>query len=179
MPPTVFPERPATPTPSQIESNLQKCLDIQNEAVSHHNKRPFAALLVGPDNTTVLLSHYSISHVDHAEACLARLASIHYTQPFLWTCTLYSTWEPCAMCTGTLYWANIGRLVYAASEDDLKSITSEGNEENFTMSLACRDVLDKGQKDIQVWGPVEGMRGKVVRESDVFWKPIREGLGGA
>jgi hypothetical protein len=34
----------------------------------------------------------------------ARRAAAAYPPEFLWTCTLVSTGEPCAMCTGTLYW---------------------------------------------------------------------------
>ena len=56
------------------------------------NKRPFAAVLVGPDHETVLLTHQSVDHVNHAEASLARMGACHYTQEYLWTCTLYSTW---------------------------------------------------------------------------------------
>lgn len=173
----VFPPRPEEPNPEDIRTNLQKCLDIQNEAVKNHSKRPFAAILVAPDNATILLSHFSISHVEHAECSLARLAAIHYTQEYLWTCTMYSTWEPCAMCAATIYWSNIGRLVYAASEDRLKDVTGNDNPDNFTMSMPCRQVLRAGQKDIQVWGPIEGMEEEVIRESDKFWRPIRESLG--
>jgi len=81
------------------------------------------------------------------------------------------------MCSGTLYWSNIGRLVYAASEDRLRIVTGEGNKENFTMSLACRDVLQHGQKDVQVWGPIEGLEAEVVEDSERYWKPVRKGLG--
>lgn len=81
------------------------------------------------------------------------------------------------MCTGTTYWANIGRIVFAAAEEELKRITGEGNEENFTMSLPCIDVIKAGQKKIEVWGPIDEMQELVVEESDKFWKPIREGLG--
>ena len=55
---------------------------------------------------------------------------------FLWTCTLVSTGEPCAMCTGTLYWANIGRLVYGFEEAKLLALTGD-HPENPTMSLSC------------------------------------------
>ena len=164
---------PAINTPltsAQIDAALQKCLDLQTAGVTLHSKRPFAALLLGPDKTTVLLSHLSISHVQHAEAELARLASIHYSQPYLWDCTLISTWEPCAMCTGTIYWANIGRLIYAASEEELNKLTGQGNGENMTMSLPCRDVLTRGQKVIDVIGPVKGWAEKVIRESGKWWR---------
>ncbi|OAG39326.1 hypothetical protein AYO21_06530 [Fonsecaea monophora] len=157
-------------TKEQIDAALKACLDLQNTATSLHEKRPFAALLLGPDNTTVLLTHFSISHVQHAETELARLATIHFSQKYLAACTLVSTWEPCAMCTGTLYWSNIGRLVYAAREEKLKDLTGGDNQENMTMSLPCRDVLKAGQKDVEVIGPVTQWEEKVVEESGKWWK---------
>ncbi|KAI5237044.1 cytidine deaminase-like protein [Aureobasidium subglaciale] len=152
---SVFPPRPATPTLAQQTNHLEACLSLQTAGVEQHTKRPFAALLVSPTNE-ILLTHLSISHIEHAESSLALLASKHYSSAYLWTCTLYTTWEPCAMCTGTIYWANIGSVVYAAEEKVLKEITGEGNEENFTMSLGCREVFKHGQKDVKVFGPVMG-----------------------
>lgn len=81
------------------------------------------------------------------------------------------------MCTGTLYWANIGRLVYGAAEHELAKLCGDGNEENFTLSLPCRDVVKAGQKKIEIWGPVEGLQERIIEASDVYWKPLREGLG--
>lgn len=81
------------------------------------------------------------------------------------------------MCAATCYWANIGRVVYAASEEKLLELTGKGNEENFTLAWPCKDLFEKGQKDVQIWGPVAGMQEEVVEESDKYWKPIREGKG--
>ena len=78
------------------------------------------------------------------------------------------------MCSGTIYWANIGRVIYAAGEENLKAITGEGNAENFTMSLGCREVFGSGQKDVQIIGPVPDWETMVAEESDSYWKPIRE-----
>ena len=155
---------------TQIDAALQMCLSLQISGANLHDKRPFAALLLGPDNTTVLLTHLSISHVQHAETELARLASVHYSQSYLWACTLVSTWEPCAMCSGTLYWSNIGRLLYAVREEKLKELTGVGNGENMTMSLSSRDVLSHGQKDIEVIGPVEGWEERIFEESAKWWR---------
>ncbi|EXJ96005.1 hypothetical protein A1O1_01131 [Capronia coronata CBS 617.96] len=169
LPPYSHPAR--TPlTKTHIDAALKVCLELQKTATSLHEKRPFAALLLAPDNTTILLTHYSISHVQHAETELARLAAIHFSQKYLAACTLVSTWEPCAMCTGTLYWSNIGRLVYAASESKLNDLTGGNNDENMTMSLPCRDVLKAGQKDVEVIGPVSEWEEKVVEESSKWWK---------
>ncbi|KAI1611252.1 cytidine deaminase-like protein [Exophiala viscosa] len=169
--PETTPAPTLTPlTRAQIDAAMKTCLDLQITATTYHEKRPFAALLLGPDNVTVLLTHFSISHVQHAETELARLASIHFSQKYLATCTLVSTWEPCAMCTGTLYWSNIGRLVYAASEDKLNDLTGGHNDENMTMSLPCRDVLSAGQKAVEVIGPVNGWEQKIIEESGKWWR---------
>lgn len=79
------------------------------------------------------------------------------------------------MCAATCYWANIGRVVYAARETRLLQLTGEGNEENMTLSLPCRDVFAKGQKDTHVIGPIEGWEERVVEQSDEYWRPVREG----
>lgn len=159
-------------TKDQISNALSLTLGHQEQA-EKHGKRPFGSILLGPDNTTVLLSHYSLSHVQHAETELARLAAVHYPQAYLWQCTLVSTWEPCAMCAGTMYWANIGRLLYGASEADLRKLTGEGNQENMTLNLECREVFDKGQKDVEVIGPVEGWDQKIVESAKGWWEKHR------
>ncbi|KAI9730095.1 MAG: hypothetical protein M1834_006087 [Cirrosporium novae-zelandiae] len=176
---TFFPERPPLPTESQMKAGIDACLTVQRRALTQ-GKRPFAGVLVGPDNTTVLLTHQSVDHVNHAEASLARLASSHFTQPYLWQCTLYSTWEPCAMCSATIYWANIGRVVFAASNDQLEELTGPGNDENFTMKWHTKEILSDEktpQKDIQIIGPVEGLDRIVMEEADVYWSKTRAARG--
>ena len=172
-PTTLFPAR--TPiSAAQISAGVKAALDVQRRAVTF-GKRPFAAVLLAPDNETVLLTHQSVNQVNHAESSLARLAYTHYSKEFLWTCTLVSTWELCAMCTSTTYWAHIGRIVYAATNDQLYELTGPANRENFTMDWHCRDVL-KGcsQKDIEVIGPLEAEGKLVVEESDVYWAQTRK-----
>lgn len=99
--PDLFPPRKPM-TPAQVTAGVEAALEVQRRAVTF-GKRPFAAVLVGPDNETVLLTHQSIDQVNHAESSLARLAYSHYSKEFLWQCTLFSTWEPCGMCTATIY----------------------------------------------------------------------------
>lgn len=81
------------------------------------------------------------------------------------------------MCASTIYWSNIGRIVYAATNDQLETLTGKGNDENFTMRWHCRDVLSDSQKDIHIHGPIKGMDQLVMEESDVYWKGTREVRG--
>jgi tRNA(Arg) A34 adenosine deaminase TadA len=47
------------------------------------------------------------------------------------------------MCTGTLYWANIGRLVYGFEETKLLDLSGD-HPENPTINLPSRVVLGSG-----------------------------------
>lgn len=74
------------------------------------------------------------------------------------------------MCSGTIYWSGIGRVIYAASEEKLKDLTGTGNEENMTMSLPCRTVLGSGQRNIEVIGPVPEWEERVLDECGRWWR---------
>ncbi len=67
--------------------------------------------------------------------------------------TLYSSAEPCAMCAGSAYWAGVGRVVYALSETRLLALTGS-HPENPTLSLPCREVFARGQREVEVLGPL-------------------------
>ena len=78
------------------------------------------------------------------------------------------------MCAGTIYWANIGRVVYAASEKELRRLTGEANGENMGLDLPCRVVLTEvGQKKVGVFGPVEGWEKRVVESARRWWEEHR------
>jgi len=53
----------------------------------------------------------------HAEMLAITSAAQTIGGKYLKDCTLYVTLEPCLMCTGALYWSQLGRLVFGASED--------------------------------------------------------------
>lgn len=53
----------------------------------------------------------------HAEMQAITAAANHLGAKYLTRCTLYVTLEPCVMCAGALYWSQIGRIVYAASDE--------------------------------------------------------------
>lgn len=52
----------------------------------------------------------------HAEMQAITAASNFLGGKYLRDCTLYVTLEPCQMCAGGLYWSQISRVVYGASD---------------------------------------------------------------
>jgi len=155
------------PTSEQMIRHLRRAnaIAVRAVAMGHH---PFGAILVGPDHETVLLEQGNVSTVNHAEAVLARTADMNFSPDYLWTCTLYTTVEPCAMCAATQYWANIGRLVYGMDERRLLALTG-ASAENPTMDVPARYIFAHSQKAIQVTGPVPEVEEEIAALHLGFW----------
>lgn len=154
-------------TPQQAQRHLRHANTVAQRAASM-GRHPFGAVLVAPDGETVLAEQGNIDTVNHAESTLARHAASNYPGAYLRDCTLVTTFEPCAMCAGTIYWAGIGRVVYGATEEALLALTG-AHEENPTLSLPCREVLARGQRAVEVVGPVEALADEMVRPHLGFW----------
>jgi len=135
---------------------LRKSFDVARRARTNGN-HPFGALLVGPDGKVLIERENGYlpdrDMTAHAERLLATAASRSIAPQVLARCTLYSSAEPCAMCAGAIYWAGIGRVVYALSERRLKAITGD-HAENPTLDLPCRTVFAAGQRAVEVIGPL-------------------------
>ena len=53
----------------------------------------------------------------HAEMQTITAAANFLGGKYLKDCTLYVTLEPCQMCAGALYWSQISKIVYGASDE--------------------------------------------------------------
>jgi len=155
------------PSPAQMLRHLRRANAVAQAAMAL-GRHPFGAILVAPDHETVLAEQGNVDTVNHAESVLARAAATNFSPEHLWGCTLYTTVEPCCMCAGTQYWANIGRLVYGLEERRLLGLTGN-HAENPTMSLPCREVFARGQKPIRVWGPVVEVEAEIAALHTGFW----------
>jgi tRNA(Arg) A34 adenosine deaminase TadA len=134
--------------------HLERAIELSRQSRANGN-HPFGALLV-LDGQIVLESENSVGTTGdatgHAETNLVRMASTKFSKSDLARASLYSSCEPCAMCSGAIYWSGIGRLVYALSEEGLYDMTGD-DPENPTMRLPCREVLARGQREIEILGP--------------------------
>ena len=54
----------------------------------------------------------------HAEMQAITSAANYLGAKYLKDCTLYVTLEPCQMCAGALYWSQISKIVYGASDEN-------------------------------------------------------------
>jgi tRNA(adenine34) deaminase len=98
---------------------MKKALQ-EAEAALDKGEIPVGAVIVVEDriiarshNLTELLNDVTA----HAEMQAITSAANFLGGKYLSNCTLYVTLEPCQMCAGALYWSQITKIVYAASDE--------------------------------------------------------------
>ena len=129
---------------------LKRAIELSRQAVAHGN-HPFGALLVRDGEIVMEAENTVNSEVDitgHAELNLVRRAFRELGENVVKECTLYTSTEPCAMCSGSIYWAGIPRVIFACSEKRLGQIA------DGSLSLPCREVFAHGLRPVEVSGPI-------------------------
>lgn len=81
---------------------------------------PVGAVVV-VNNTVIARSHNLTEMLNdvtaHAEMQSITAAANYLGGKYLKDCTLYVTLEPCQMCAGALYWSQISKIVFGASDE--------------------------------------------------------------
>jgi tRNA(Arg) A34 adenosine deaminase TadA len=118
---------------------------------------PFGALLVLHEQVVQEASDQSLSLADptaHAELVLISTYCREHQTLDLVGCTLYSSSEPCLMCSGAIKWARVSRVVFSVSQAMLQSLTGGRPKPG------CAELVNTGNRRIQVdgpWLPEEGL----------------------
>jgi tRNA(Arg) A34 adenosine deaminase TadA len=148
---------------------MRVAIDVAQQARDNGN-HPFGAILVNElghvlmeAENTVVTEHDCTAH---AETNLMRQASREYDRDFLARCTVYTSTEPCPMCASAIFWANVRRVAYGLSQQSLYEMFAADEEE--VLRLPCRELFARGQKPIEVIGPVLEEEARKVHEG--FWR---------
>ena len=107
---------------------MRRALEEAKIALSK-NEVPVGAVIVA-DKKIIARAHNLTETLNdvtaHAEMQAITSASNYLGGKYLKGCTLYVTLEPCQMCAGALYWAQISKIVFGAK--DFTGVTSNENE---------------------------------------------------
>ncbi len=162
----------ATPLATEVSADdlphLLHAIRVARRAREHGN-HPFGAIVVTPDGRVIEGGNTVVTEGDptgHAETNLVRIAARALPREELRASTLYTSTEPCAMCSGAIYWAGIHRVVYALPEQQLAAMVPEQDGEP-TMDLPCRDVFAAGGSTVHVAGPA--LLDEAAAVHDGFW----------
>jgi len=99
---------------------MKKALQ-EAETAFEKGEIPVGAVIV-IDNKVIARSHNLTEMLNdvtaHAEMQAITSAANFIGGKYLKDCTLYVTLEPCQMCAGALYWSQISKIVYGASDEN-------------------------------------------------------------
>ncbi len=154
-----------------VEALLRQAIVLADRARAGGD-HPFGALLADADGRIVLEAGNTVGTTrdvtGHAETNLVSAATRRFSRAELPGMTLVTSCEPCAMCSGAIYWSTIGAVVYGLSEQGLLALTGDAPE-NPTLDLPCRTVLGAGQRRISVTGPL--LEDEAAASHAGFWRP--------
>jgi len=150
--------------------HLRRAIELAASARAD-GRHPFGCVIVNARGETVVEALNNAVRpkgdpTQHAETLACAAAAKLLSEIELASCTLYTSTEPCAMCAGAIYWTGIGRVVFALAEAGLLRYTGS-HAENPTLDLPCREVFGRGQRTIEVEGPLIEEEAGVVHEG--FW----------
>ncbi|WP_405738080.1 nucleoside deaminase [Streptomyces sp. NBC_00028] len=107
------------------EAFLRRAIDIAARAVAEGDA-PYGSLLTGPDGTVLAEAHNTVRRDDditaHPELKLARWAARELAPETAAGTTLYTSCQPCGMCTGGIVRSGIGRVVFALTTEQLVAL---------------------------------------------------------
>ncbi len=114
---------------------------------------PYGAALVSAQGELLMVAgNRQVTSGDctaHAEVVLIREASARLGPAALRGATVYASGEPCAMCSGALFWAGVRRVVYAASTDVMSELFG-----GDLLPIRCAQTVAGATPPLKVDGPV-------------------------
>lgn len=110
------------------EDWMRRALDLARQGEADPSGAPIGCVIVrdgaeiGSGHNEVALRHDPTAH---AEMVAIRRACASLSADDLRDATLYSTLQPCGMCTMASIWSKIGRIVYGAGREQVHTMYFE------------------------------------------------------
>lgn len=143
---------------------MRLAIEASRQAAAEGNM-PFGATLTTPEGRVLHVSRNNqITAGDctgHAETVLVWEATEALGADALRGATVYASGEPCAMCSGAMFWAGITRVVWAASQPELAEVLG-----GSILPMRTAQTLAGSSPAVLVEGPLMGAEAlAVLREA--------------
>jgi len=141
---------------SNRETLLRVAIEVAKRSKVNGNLT-YGCILVDEYNQVILEGENSVltenDCLGHAEINLIKVASKKYDTEFLNRCTIYTSDEPCPMCSSAIFWSGISTLVFGLSK---RKFYQEFGRDNpaIDFDISSREILAAGGRKIEVIGPM-------------------------
>jgi tRNA(Arg) A34 adenosine deaminase TadA len=118
----------------------------------------FGTVIVGPDDRVLVQAVQTVAQtgnwLGHAEMNALQEAAARFTRADLKGATLYTSTEPCPMCTGAIGWS-LDRLVFGLSQTEMYRLFPLAEAPpRFVEPWNCRTLLEHVHPPMEVIGPL-------------------------
>lgn len=138
------------------ETLVKRAIEVAKRSKANGNLA-YGCVLVDGDGKVIMEGENTIvteyDCLGHAEINMIREASKHYDTEFLNQCSIYTSDEPCPMCSSAIFWSGISTLVFGLSKS--RFYQEFGNDNPAVdFNIPSRDVLKAGGREVKVIGPM-------------------------
>jgi tRNA(Arg) A34 adenosine deaminase TadA len=116
--------------------------------------------IIVDQNGEVIAAAHNTAHADndptaHGEVNAIRLACKKLGSRYLPGCWLYTTLEPCPMCTAAAIWAKMEGVVFGATKEDAQEVAKSLEDRKFTwrqIDMSSKEIIEKGEPRVRLIG---------------------------
>lgn len=140
---------------------MSACIELARESLDR-GSYPIGSIVVdkcgcvlGKGRNTLLTD---VDPTGHPEILAIREACQSVKSRYLEGAFLYSTLEPCPMCTAAAIWAKMAGIVYGSSQADAIAYSQRNKSQLFTwrqIEVPCEHVVERGTPRLKVFRGVE------------------------
>ena len=144
---------------------IRRTIELARQARARGD-HPFGAVLAGNGQIVLEAENTVVTEKNpthHAEMNLIQLAWQKLPPEVIKASTLYTSTEPCPMCTGAIFWSGIRRVVFSFPALEL------GKLANDRFCAPCKALFDRADLETDVIGPILADEGREVHAG--FWTP--------
>jgi tRNA(Arg) A34 adenosine deaminase TadA len=148
----------------QHEALIREAIGLGASARRRGN-HPFGALLAIGDRVLLRAENTVVTGRDptrHAELNLLQHSWRDLDESQIASATLYTSTEPCPMCTAAIHYSKVPRLVFSLSQASLSEFTGG------SFAFPSSSLLQRGKHRTVVVGPVLPEEGRSIHEG--FWR---------
>ena len=143
------------------ERYMRRAIELAEDSADRGDE-PFGSVLV-LDGEVVIEAMNAVNTAadlrEHPELTIAKRSARELTPEERERAVMYTSTEPCAMCSGGIYHAGLGAVGYSVSAERVAELAGG----DFAVPSA--DVFAYGGRDIEVFGPVLPEAGEAVHEA--------------
>lgn len=148
------------------EKFMRVAIGLSEDNVQQGIGGPFGAVIVKDGNIVACSANKVVQQIDptaHAEISAIRLACKQLGTHNLQGCVIYTSCEPCPMCLGAIYWAQLDAIYYGNTKADAAAI---GFNDHFIYDEISQPVNQRKLQMTRVLG-IEALQAFKLWEASV------------